>query len=73
MIAEFGIGLNPGATEPIGDVMLDEKIGGSVHVAIGMNERFGGRNRSNLHLDLVILRPTVWLDEMKVIEGGILC
>ncbi len=72
VIAEFGIGLNPGATEPVGDVMLDEKIGGSVHVAIGMNERFGGRNRSNLHLDLVILRPTVWLDAMKVIEGGIL-
>jgi aminopeptidase len=70
VIAEFGIGLNPGATEPVGDVMLDEKIGGSVHVAIGMNERFGGRNRSNLHLDLVILRPTVWLDETKVIEDG---
>jgi aminopeptidase len=73
VIAEFGIGLNPGATEPVGDVMLDEKIGGSAHVAIGMNERFGGRNRSNLHLDLVILRPSVWLDERKIIESGILC
>jgi aminopeptidase len=72
VIAEFGIGLNPGATAPVGDVMLDEKIGGSVHVAIGMNERFGGRNRSNLHLDLVVLRPTVWLDETRVIENGIL-
>jgi len=73
VISEFGIGLNPSATEPVGDVTLDEKIGGSVHVAIGMNERFGGRNRSNLHLDLVILRPSVWLDERKIIEGGALC
>jgi aminopeptidase len=70
VIAEFAIGLNPGATEPLGDVMLDEKIGGSVHIAIGTNVAFGGRNRSNLHLDLVILRPTVWLDGAQVVADG---
>jgi aminopeptidase len=69
VIAEFAIGLNPGVTEPTGDIMLDEKIGGSIHIAIGMNERFGGRNRSNLHLDLVILRPKVWLDEILVLDN----
>jgi leucyl aminopeptidase (aminopeptidase T) len=53
--------------------MLDEKIGGSIHIAIGMNERFGGRNKSNLHLDLVVLRPEVWLDKTLVIDDGILC
>ena len=72
VIAEFAIGLNPGITEPVGDIMLDEKIGGSVHIAIGMNESFGGRNRSNLHLDLVILRPTVRLDDSLVVTDGIL-
>ena len=71
-IAEFAIGLNPGITEPVGDTALDEKIGGSVHLAIGMNESFGGRNRSNLHLDMVILRPAVWLDGSPVIADGIL-
>ncbi len=70
VIAEFAIGLNPGATEPVGDVVLDEKIGGSVHIAIGMNAGFGGRNRSNLHLDLVILRPSVWLDGAQVVDDG---
>ncbi len=71
-IAEFAIGLNPGMTEPVGDPMLDEKIGGSVHLAIGANEGFGGRNRSNLHLDLVMLCPTVWLDDSLVVADGVL-
>jgi aminopeptidase len=71
-IAEFAIGLNPGVTEPVGAIALDEKIGGSVHVAIGMNDHFGGRNRSNLHLDLVIMRPTVWLDSELAIVDGVL-
>lgn len=71
VIAEFAIGTNPGATEPIGNIALDEKIGGSVHIAIGMNERFGGRNKSNLHLDLVILKPTVRFDGRLVLENGV--
>jgi leucyl aminopeptidase (aminopeptidase T) len=71
VIAELGIGVNPGVVEPIGNISLDEKIGGSVHIAIGMNERFGGRNKSNLHLDLVILKPTVRFDGKVVIENGI--
>jgi len=71
-IAEFAIGLNPGAAEPVGDIAIDEKIGGSVHIAIGMNDRFGGRNRSNLHLDLVILRPSVELDGAIVLADGVL-
>lgn len=72
VIAEFAIGLNPGLTEPVGDSMLDEKIGGSVHIALGMNQAFGGQNRSNLHLDLVILAPTVWLDDSLVVADGTL-
>jgi leucyl aminopeptidase (aminopeptidase T) len=61
-IAELGLGLNPGVKELTGDPMLDEKLFGSVHIAIGMNEGFGGQNRSNLHLDLVMLHPNLWLD-----------
>ena len=72
VIAELGIGLNPGIQEVCGNISLDEKIGGSLHIAIGMNEHFGGRNRSNLHLDLVILRPSLWLDGQMVIQNGTL-
>jgi len=72
VIAEFAIGLNPGVTEPVGDIAIDEKIGGSVHIAIGMNDRFGGRNHSNLHLDLVMLRPCVKLDGTTIVADGAL-
>jgi leucyl aminopeptidase (aminopeptidase T) len=70
-IAEFAIATNPGVTEPIGYVSLDEKIGGSVHIAVGMNDRFGGTNKSNLHQDFVILKPTVWFDNTVILENGI--
>jgi aminopeptidase len=56
----------------LGIVALDEKIGGSVHIAIGMNEHFGGGNRSNLHLDLVMLNPTVTLDGSPLVTHGLL-
>jgi aminopeptidase len=72
VIAEFAMGLNPGIAEPLGIVALDEKIGGSVHIAIGMNEHFGGGNRSNLHLDLVMLNPTVTLDGSPLVTDGFL-
>jgi aminopeptidase len=65
-IAELGIGLNPGVKELTGDVMLDEKLFGSVHIAIGMNDRFGGQNHSNLHLDLVMLQANLWLDGSRI-------
>ncbi len=72
VIGEFAIGLNPGAVEPVGLVALDEKIGGSVHIAVGANQALGGRNRSNLHLDMVILHPTVALDGDLVLVDGVL-
>ena len=58
MIVEFASDLNPGLTKSVGDSLLDEKIGGSVHIVLGINESFRGQNRSNLHLDLVMLSPT---------------
>lgn len=69
-IAELGLGLNPGVDQLTGDILLDEKINGSVHIAIGMNESFGGQNRSNLHLDLVMLHPSLWLDGTLIRLAG---
>ncbi len=52
-VGELGIGLNPIIDRPIGYILTDEKIGGSVHVAIGNNQGYGGFNKSNLHWDFV--------------------
>lgn len=72
VIAEFAIGLNPGVVEPIGNILFDEKIGGSIHIAIGMNSHFGGNNKSNLHLDMVVQYPKVWVDEELILENRLL-
>ena len=68
-IAEFAIGTNPKA-RLVGNMAEDKKLLGSVHVALGDNFTLGGTVVSPIHLDGVILRPTVEVDGKTVIEGG---
>lgn len=53
VICELGFGLNPNVTELCGYPVLDEKMDGSFHIAIGANHMFGGENRASLHMDFV--------------------
>lgn len=71
-IGELGIGLNPEIEKVIGFALLDEKIMGTVHLAIGDNRFMGGVNDSDLHWDLVIQRPTVVAAQTLLIEDGTL-
>ncbi len=68
-IAEVGIGTNPKA-RLIGNVLEDEKVMGTVHVAFGDNYNFGGKTKADIHLDGIIKRPNVWLDDKKIMENG---
>ena len=68
-IAEVGIGTNPKA-KLIGNVLEDEKVMGTVHVALGDNHNFGGKIRADIHLDGIIKRPDIWLDDTKIMENG---
>lgn len=53
-IGEVGIGTNFGIVSPSGTILFDEKIGGTVHLALGRSyPETGGRNRSALHWDLI--------------------
>jgi aminopeptidase len=53
-IGELGVGCNPGVTRYMGNVYFDEKIDGSVHIALGFGfADLGGTNDSALHWDLV--------------------
>jgi aminopeptidase len=53
-IGELGIGCNPGITRYMGNVYFDEKIDGSVHLALGFGfADLGGSNESAIHWDLV--------------------
>lgn len=53
-LGEIGIGTNFGIDRPVGAILFDEKIGGTVHLALGRSyPETGGRNRSALHWDLI--------------------
>jgi aminopeptidase len=53
-LGEIGIGTNFGIDRPTGTILFDEKIGGTVHLALGRSyPETGGRNVSALHWDLI--------------------
>lgn len=54
-LGELGIGLNPGIDRFTGSILYDEKIGGTVHLALGQSyPETGGTNASALHWDLIV-------------------
>ncbi len=61
-IAEFGIGTNKKA-RLTGNVLEDEKVFGTVHIAFGSNKSFGGVTEAGVHIDCVIKAPTVIIDD----------
>ena len=73
-IGEFGVGTNFCIERFCYDILYDEKIGGTIHIALGRAyAECGGVNQSALHWDLIKdLRQggVVFLDGKKVIENG---
>lgn len=53
-LGELGIGTNFGITAGTGEILLDEKIGGTVHLAVGESyPETGGTNSSAIHWDMI--------------------
>ena len=70
VLAEIGIGTHPTA-QLTGVVLEDEKIAGTVHLALGNNVGFGGANDVAVHVDGVILSPTLVTDGgATILEEG---
>ncbi|NLN45423.1 MAG: aminopeptidase [Clostridiaceae bacterium] len=77
-IGEFSFGVNNAIREPIGNILFDEKIGGSFHLTPGAAyAKADNGNRSSIHWDLVsIQRPEygggrIWLDGVLLREDGL--
>lgn len=68
-VAEFGIGLNENA-KLTGLPTIDEKVLGTAHIALGNNTFMGGKINAPNHHDLVFLSPTVYVDDVKIMEDG---
>lgn len=68
-VAELGIGTNEEAILT-GNVLEDEKILGTAHVAFGASAAIGGTVQVPVHLDCVLLEPTVEIDGEAIVSGG---
>jgi leucyl aminopeptidase (aminopeptidase T) len=68
-LAELGVGTNDRA-ELTGNVLEDEKILGTVHVAFGASAGIGGTVSVPIHLDVVVTEPTLHIGGTAVIDAG---
>ena len=74
LIGEFAIGTNYGIDRFCNDILLDEKIGGTIHIALGRAyPECGGKNESSIHWDIVKdirTEGAVYIDGEAIVEGG---
>jgi leucyl aminopeptidase (aminopeptidase T) len=70
-VAELGIGTNEKAMLT-GNILEDEKIIGTAHVAFGASAAIGGNVQVPVHLDVLSMRPEVTIDGTPVVREGTL-
>ncbi|MGH2954065.1 MAG: aminopeptidase [Solirubrobacterales bacterium] len=68
-VAELGIGTNEKAVLT-GNLIEDEKILGTVHVAFGASAAIGGTVQVPVHLDCVVMKPDVSIDGEPLVRAG---
>ncbi|HEX5822651.1 MAG TPA: aminopeptidase [Solirubrobacterales bacterium] len=68
-IAELGVGTNEKA-KLTGEILEDEKILGTCHIAFGASAGIGGTVQVPVHLDCVVMKPTLELDGEVVVRDG---
>ncbi len=68
-IAEFGIGTNYKA-KLSGVLLEDEKVMGTIHIALGNNKSMGGTVDVPIHLDGVVKKPNVFFDGKMIMKNG---
>ncbi len=69
-LGEFAIGTNYGITRFTGNILFDEKIGGTFHMALGNSyPQTGGKNQSAIHWDMICDMRT---DSEITVDGDVL-
>jgi leucyl aminopeptidase (aminopeptidase T) len=69
LLGEFGIGTNDQA-RITGIILEDEKVYGTIHVAFGSNDTFGGTISAGVHLDGLVTEPNIWIDGNQIMANG---
>jgi leucyl aminopeptidase (aminopeptidase T) len=68
-IAELGVGTNEKAILT-GEILEDEKIAGTCHIAFGASAGIGGTVQVPVHLDCIVMKPTLELDGEVIVRDG---
>jgi leucyl aminopeptidase (aminopeptidase T) len=68
-VAELGVGTNEKAILS-GELLEDEKILGTVHVAFGASAGIGGTIQVPVHLDCVVMKPDLAIDGQPLVRAG---
>jgi leucyl aminopeptidase (aminopeptidase T) len=68
-VAELGVGTNEKAILT-GELLEDEKLLGTIHVAFGASAGIGGEIQVPVHLDCVVMKPTLTVDGTEVVRDG---
>jgi len=68
-LAEVGVGTNDRATVT-GNILEDEKILGTAHIAFGASAGIGGTVTVPVHLDVVVFEPSLTIGDTVVLDGG---
>ena len=69
-VAEFGFGMNPKATEPVGNKVEDLVVRGSSYFGFGDNTHIGGTARVGIHLRGMIVKPEIILEDSVIVDDG---
>ena len=73
-VGEIAIGTNERVKDVTGNILFDEKIGGSIHMAIGASyPETGGKNVSGLHWDIIKNMKQggkIYADDKLIYENG---
>ncbi len=77
-VGEFAIGVNPQIMNPIGNILFDEKIAGSLHFTPGQcYDEASNTNKSAIHWDLVLIQRTeygggeIYFDDKLIRKDGL--
>lgn len=77
-VGEFSLGLNPKIMNPMGDILFDEKIAGSLHFTPGCcYDNCPNGNKSNIHWDLVLIQREecgggeIYFDDKLIRKDGL--
>jgi len=72
---EVAIGTNYNIQRTTRNILFDEKIGGSIHMAVGQSyKQCGGKNESSVHWDMITDMKNggeIWADGVKIYENGL--